>query len=222
MIDQKELSIWREAFEKYGACELPPTLFEPTFADYIRQTSKAVTKHYTGLEKGNSVVKGDNFAKGTYNSFLGESFLQFFAPLYSKIIGKNLIPTYSFFRTYTKSNSLSPHKDRPSCQYSATVQIDASENTVWPIKFWTKTRDIITTLNGLFSISIYKGEEILHWREPLEYDYSTHLFIHYVDGDDPKYKHLAYDCRSSCFETPSDKQDLKLNKVHKEIFGIPK
>jgi hypothetical protein len=46
--------------------------------------------------------------------------------------GKKLLPTYSFWRMYTKYSDLKKHKDRPSCEISATINI-GSDGTDWPI-----------------------------------------------------------------------------------------
>jgi len=225
MLSEKEVSLWRDAFEKFGACEVPSNIFSKQFQDYIKITSRSVVNHFTIKEKSNPqfVVKGveKDLSKSMYNTFLGESMLQFLTPLYSKIVQKNLVPTYSFFRRYNKTNSLSPHRDRPSCQYSVTIQIDASENTIWPIVFNTLNNKIISTKGGLFSPVFYQGEKVLHWRDPLEYDYSTHLFLHYVDNDDEYYSKFAFDGRSSLYENMSKKSLEKLDKLHTEMVGSP-
>ena len=36
------------------------------------------------------------------------------------LIGKEVLPTYSYARLYTEGEILSKHKDRPSCEISVT------------------------------------------------------------------------------------------------------
>lgn len=47
----------------------------------------------------------------------------------------------------------------------------------------------------LYQPIIYKGEEVDHWRDTLKKEYSTHVFLHYVDRHDPAYKEFWYDKR---------------------------
>ena len=49
-----------------------------------------------------------------------------------KTTGLKLLPTYSFWRMYTKYAILRKHKDRPACEISVTVHI-GSDGTPWPI-----------------------------------------------------------------------------------------
>ena len=118
---------------------------------------------------------------------------------YSKILNKNLVPTYSYARTYFKKSNLPKHTDRKSCQYSITLNIGGSNSEPWP--FWCKSLTKADSLdveinNKIYVPIIYMGEEVEHWRLPLKKIHSTHIFMHYVDGDDPKYKPFWYDGRS--------------------------
>jgi len=202
MNNKKNLSQWRDQFYNNGILEILD-LLNSQFQDYLYCSSKLLVNKLD-LEENHDgfVVKNINnnsTPKFQYGSHLSESFLQFLTPFYSEISQKNLIPTYSYFRHYNKGSVLTPHVDRPSCQYSATIQVNASENKVWPIHFFTKNKEVAGSTGGLFSIIFYKGEDILHWREPLEYDYSSHLFLHWVDRDDPKYKPYHFDGRKGLF-----------------------
>ena len=47
-----------------------------------------------------------------------------------KIMGIKLIETYSYCRMYKKGDELKRHKDRPSCQLSATLNLGGDP---WPI-----------------------------------------------------------------------------------------
>jgi len=130
-----------------------------------------------------------------YSSTIGENLLIYLTPIYSQITNKNLIPTYSFYRKYFQTNTLEKHLDRPSCQYSATIQIDSSKDESWPIFIQNKSKQDIKCDTKKGDVIFYKGEEVLHWREELKYEYSSHLFLHWVDGDDPTYKEFWWDGR---------------------------
>ena len=53
----------------------------------------------------------------------------------SEAAGLELRPTYSYCRVYREGNDLKPHKDRPSCEYSVTLNLSAllttGAGTMW-------------------------------------------------------------------------------------------
>jgi hypothetical protein len=136
-------------------------------------------------------------ARGKHGLQISELLLLYFKHHYSLILGKNLIPTYSYTRIYKMDSGLPKHTDRPSCQYSITLNIGASSPEPWPFFCQAKTPGAIESkiYNKLYSPIIYMGEEVTHWRDKLEKEHSTHVFLHYVDGDDEKYRPYWYDKR---------------------------
>jgi hypothetical protein len=53
-------------------------------------------------------------------------------------------------------------------------------------------------------VLIYQGINVLHWRDPLEGNFSKNIFIHYVDKNGPLYKEnpcLKFDGRESIYGT---------------------
>jgi hypothetical protein len=94
------------------------------------------------------------------------------------ILGEELLPTYTYSRLYTNGNVLKPHKDRPECEISITVQLGRSHHYSWPIyvegdPFYLAEGDGI----------IYRGCDVSHWRDscdgPEDY-YSGQVFFHFV------------------------------------------
>jgi hypothetical protein len=105
-----------------------------------------------------------------------------------KIFETELLPTYAFFRKYTHGMELKPHRDRESCEFSASLCVDSTVH--WPLYFihhsnpnndeatpiYTKPGDII----------LYRGMIARHWRLPLtEHGYQHQLFLHYIDKHGP-------------------------------------
>ena len=88
-----------------------------------------------------------------------------------KQTGLELLPTYTYWRGYTKFSDLPKHTDRPSCEISVTVNID-SDGTPWPI-FMDNTP---LNLNP-GDAAVYLGCEVKHWREEYEGDYSFQIFF---------------------------------------------
>jgi PKHD-type hydroxylase len=96
----------------------------------------------------------------------------------SKLTKKNLKPTYGFCRIYYKDTELKPHKDKPSCEYSLTINLHQTHE--WPIYFGKKQFVL-----GVGDAAFYMGCEVEHYRKKFEGDEYIQLFLHYVDGDGP-------------------------------------
>ena len=96
-----------------------------------------------------------------------------------KTTGLKLLPTYSFWRMYTKYAILRKHKDRPACEISVTVHI-GSDGTPWPIYMDGKP---INTKPG--DAAIYMGPVVEHFRERFMGDWHSQVFLHYVNAEGP-------------------------------------
>jgi PKHD-type hydroxylase len=103
----------------------------------------------------------------------------------SEAVGKKLKPTYSYCRVYRKGNSLAPHKDRPSCEYSVTLNL--SQTHPWPI-FMGKRSVVQSPGDGC----VYRGCDIEHSRGEFKGDEYVQVFLHYVDSEGP-YKDYVHD-----------------------------
>ena len=111
----------------------------------------------------------------------------------SEISGKTLKPTYSYCRVCFKGADLKPHKDRPSCEYSVTLNL--SQSHPWII-FMGKRGVTQNPGDGV----LYKGCEIEHSRPEFTGDEYVQVFLHYVDSEGP-YKNHVYDLKNH--ETPT-------------------
>jgi PKHD-type hydroxylase len=103
----------------------------------------------------------------------------------SKIAGKKLRPTYTYCRVYLKGADLKPHRDRPSCEYSVTLNL--SQTHPWII-YMAKKGVVQNPGDGV----LYKGCDIEHSRKEFEGDEYVQVFLHYVDADGP-HKDYVYD-----------------------------
>jgi hypothetical protein len=129
-----------------------------------------------------------------YSSIFTESLLLFFKDKIEKIVGKELEPTYSYFRIYYNGAELEKHTDRESCEYSATICIKNDENP-WDIFFDINGENTKISLNE-GDVIMYKGMELPHWREKYEGNEQIQIFLHYVDKNG-QYKEHALDKRSA-------------------------
>ena len=97
------------------------------------------------------------------------------------VVGKELLPTYSYSRVYVEGDELERHVDRPSCEYSVTVNV-ACDGEPWPI--WMQNGDAEptkVTLNPGDAV-IYKGCDVHHWRNKMtQSKVNAQFMLHYVD-----------------------------------------
>jgi len=115
----------------------------------------------------------------------------------SEIAGVNLLPTYTYTRLYRKHDELIVHRDRPSCEISATLALGVPEGEkVNPICFSRNEdkSDAIEVLLNPGDICLYKGCELYHWRPKFTQEWYLQSFLHYVNADG-EYKDNLYDGR---------------------------
>lgn len=101
------------------------------------------------------------------------------------IVGKELLPTYSYSRVYVEDDELERHLDRPSCEYSVTVNV-ARNGEPWPI--WMQRGDdepAKIALNPGDAV-VYKGCDVHHWRNKMPpTGVNAQFMLHYVDKHGP-------------------------------------
>ncbi len=134
-------------------------------------------------------------SKSMYADPVFEALLNFIKPKVEEAYGKPLVPTYSYWRTYFKHQDCAPHKDRPSCEVSVTLCIDASDKTdIWGIN----VEDQVFKLNVGEGV-VYKGCEQEHWRHELPYDWHRQVFLHYIEKNGQFYPEYKYDKREDLY-----------------------
>ena len=204
MLNKNQVIQLRDSLNNEGYCQIN-NFFHPQLKEYLQITSQFsellcnMLPHQLNRDGKSSLVdsKLSVKSKGIYAYPPGEFLLQQLTKTYSYISKKSLIPSYSYFRKYYKLNSLLKHKDRFPSQYAATIQIDSSKNEPWPIWIKSKTGKEVKCNSKIGDIIFYKGEEVEHWREELQYEYSSHLFLMWVDENDWRYDGIKYDGRDS-------------------------
>ncbi len=103
--------------------------------------------------------------------------------------------TYSYARIYKKGDVLERHKDRYSCEVSATMNLGGDK---WPIflepsgEEGEKGTSILLDQGDML---IYKGCELEHWREPFEGENCAQVFLHYNDAYHREAEENKYDRR---------------------------
>tara|TARA_R100000030_G_scaffold36918_1_gene27658 strand:- start:41 stop:574 length:534 start_codon:yes stop_codon:yes gene_type:complete len=107
----------------------------------------------------------------------------------SDIAGVELIPSYCYGRLYTKGDKLEKHTDRKASEYAVSITTGTSGGD-WPL--WIEDGDDVEVITKLGECVVYKGHEIVHWRDELEFDWCTQLLLFYVDKNG-KFKDLAHE-----------------------------
>jgi len=128
-----------------------------------------------------------------YSALTTETLLERITEKMEKIVNKYLFPCYSYLRIYYKGSTLAKHKDRPSCEYSATICITI-DTEPWDI--WFKTKEGLEKQIFLQpgDMIVYKGTELTHWRNKYEHNEQIQIFLHYVNAYGP-YAEYKYDKR---------------------------
>jgi hypothetical protein len=131
------------------------------------------------------------------------TFLWGLTPRVEQIVGKPLLPTYSFFRTYQQGDVCRIHADRAACEHSLSLTLGLGDGKKWGLSmerdklpkdqqletryeddFGGKTYDTheMAPGDGVF----YHGIEHRHGRiEPNPNKWSAHMFLHWVEKHGP-------------------------------------
>jgi hypothetical protein len=167
---------------------------------FLQQPLPTLLFRYAALQAQIGATESDDQVPGCYRLYgdpVMESLLELCRPAMEVITGLMLIPTYAYCRIYNRDDVLKAHKDRPSCEISATLTLGHDLESIrkkdplysWPIVVEGKA---FTLEPG--EMLIYRGCELSHWREAFQGDYQAQLFLHYVDANGP-FASKKYDTR---------------------------
>ena len=124
------------------------------------------------------------------------TFLWGLTPIVSELTGRDLLPSYDYFRVYQQGDICRLHTDRPSCEHSLSMTLGYSDNQPWPLDIAQRPSDgPVSKLDEDFgdepyrSIEmkpgdavLYRGVERRHGRvTPNPNRSSAHLFLHWIE-----------------------------------------
>lgn len=136
-------------------------------------------------------------------------FLWGLTPIVSQIVGRDLLPTYDYFRIYRSGDICRVHSDRYSCEHSLSLTLGYSDGKVWDLEIGKARVEPGPQVDERFdgdeeysSIALEVGDALLyqgvHHRHgrttPNPNRWSAHIFLHWVDRDGP-YREHAFDSR---------------------------
>jgi hypothetical protein len=135
-----------------------------------------------------------------------EFFLWGLTPTMSRLIGKDLLPSYTYFRIYLKDDICRVHSDRPSSEFGLSLTLEYSDDKVWDLQVGKERIDSLYPLSDNFGAMdyasvpmqvgdavLYQGSHYAHGRmQPNPNKWSAHLFLFFVDRNGP-YAGYAFD-----------------------------
>ena len=133
-------------------------------------------------------------------------FLWGLTPTMSRLAGRELLPSYDYFRIYREADVCRVHYDRPSCEHSLSLTLDYSDGVPWNLEIGADRGAPSARVEEDFGEErfaslemtvgdavLYRGVEHRHGRiAPNPNAWSAHLFLHWVDRDGP-YRSQAFD-----------------------------
>ncbi len=126
-------------------------------------------------------------------------FLWGLTPIVSQLVGRDLLPTYDYFRIYREGDVCMVHSDRQACEHSLSLTLDYSDGIAWDLEVGTVRSEPSARVTDDFGAEphaaiamevgdavLYEGVHHRHGRmTPNPNGWSAHLFLHWVDRDGP-------------------------------------
>tara|TARA_R110002124_G_scaffold8955_1_gene46594 strand:- start:634 stop:1254 length:621 start_codon:yes stop_codon:yes gene_type:complete len=130
-----------------------------------------------------------------YADIAMETLLERVKPKIEKETKLKLIPTYSFARLYKEGDILKRHKDRFSCEISATMFLGGEPWELYIEPSGQENKKGIKILQKPGDILIYSGCELEHWRETFKGKNCCQVFLHYNKAGSTQAKKNKFDRR---------------------------
>ena len=135
-----------------------------------------------------------------------ETFLWGLTPIMSQLVGRDLLPSYTYFRIYLKGDICRVHSDRSSSEFGLSMTLEYSDDQIWDLQLGKERIDSLYPLSddfgtmdyasiemGVGDAVLYQGSHYAHGRmQPNPNAWSAHLFLFFVDRNGPYSKH-AFD-----------------------------
>jgi hypothetical protein len=125
-----------------------------------------------------------------------EELLGRLAPRMEFYTGLQLYPTYSYTRIYKRGDQLKAHRDRGACEISISLNLGQEPDEPWPLFMADRDSRLFSALLRPGDAVIYRGAELLHWRQPYTGESMAQAFLHYVDSNGPN-AHRKFDGRAA-------------------------
>ena len=127
--------------KSYTFDEYNPVVVE----NVLNASTLAICQKYysTTIENGDYVL-GDKQSRRfkSHNEPLSRILHYEVLPLIEKIVGKKLMPSYTYLSAYVKDSDLPAHTDRADCEYTVSFLINKPDNSHWKYIMLKQTSDV--------------------------------------------------------------------------------
>ena len=180
--------------KSYTFDEYSPVVVE----NVLNASTLAICQKYysTTIENGDYVL-GDKQSRRfkSHNEPLSRILHYEVLPLIEKIVGKKLMPSYTYLSAYVKDSDLPAHTDRADCEYTVSFLINKPDNSHWPIylhkvkqpvkykgraDFTPPKEECIEVDCNAGGLMIFQGTDHIHFRENLPDEFYHIVLLHYV------------------------------------------
>ena len=146
-----------------------------------------------------------------------DAVLEWIRPEVSRLVGFDVVPTFSYTRQYAKGEVLARHTDRAACEVSVTVSIQIPKGA-GPSVVHLKPPNSNETKVEMFEGDgcVYAGTEVEHWRERFRVGGYIQLFLHFIAKRSRNYPKLMFDGRE-CLGSDFEKRRRKQTKKKRDI-----
>ena len=200
----------KEQYEREGHVLLPrflPVEVARAFLLQLREDVKKVPRE--ALEKNHALLKRSAIELYGFHYTPLITFLWGMTPAIEGLLGKKLLPSYSYFRIYRQGDVCRVHSDRPSCEVSLSLTLAYGDDRPWALDMATdhlldpqpvvvddfEGADYHSVLMAPGDAVLYQGVHRRHGRiTPNPNSWSAHAFLHWVDPDGP-YSDKRFDGR---------------------------
>jgi hypothetical protein len=134
------------------------------------------------------------------------TFLWGLTPTMAELTGRDVLPTYNYFRIYRQGDICRVHSDRASCEHSLSLTLGYSDGKPWELEIGSNPIAEVQAPRDEWgdeahrAIPMEPGDAVLyqgvthrHARvTPNPNRWSAHMFLHWVDRDGP-HRDCAFD-----------------------------
>ncbi|AIX30687.1 ferrochelatase [Synechococcus phage ACG-2014f] len=108
----------------------------------------------------------------------------------NELLGKKVLPAYSFVRQYGVGSFLGKHTDRKSCEVSLSIHLCGDKE--WPFCIEDKEGNPVELILHPGDAVLYDAPNATHWREEYDGEFYIQTFHHYVTLGG-EYENLFFD-----------------------------
>jgi hypothetical protein len=135
------------------------------------------------------------------------TFLWGLTPRIAAATGRDVLPTYAYFRLYQRDDICRVHSDRPACEHSLSLTVAYGDDRPWPLSVATERVETPTAVvaedfggQPYGSVAMMPGDGVLYQGTHHRHgrltgnpnSWSAHLFLHWVERDG-RYRDHAFD-----------------------------